>query len=1557
MPPSFQTERTAIQAVRLQRQRTEMQLAQAEAQLRQREVEVANQVRLGAATVSATEAELAAIRGDRDRLRDQIGIFDNRIGDLIDAVVTARPPEQLFDGLDGQVPVALLPVRLETRFFTVNGRQQLHIRIFPDQVHLDSHQSDLLPQEIALGQWYWGIRWQANDAETATAWTELARQLSPTRAAWVVRQLTPLNLLDRSGEPAFPELAPRVSGSTQSARAVVLPDRWVAVGFEQVGTNLVPLFRKWGATVPDSLCVSPALARSTSPPAADDLPIDPAMRWATDYDEALRVGMAITIDAGDLPAGKSLAKGVARLVVTGVDWTLTPEQSATNLASLLHNHQYTDGFAFVPQGTPTNNTDSGRAGYTTDPKALAAQLNPAQPPVTDEHSASTRLITGLGLPSGSGDLSVAPYADLRASRTTALMIDALWQSTLGYYLDELLDPVVKDSHLDLARDHALKFLRPFGPFEAFRIGKQPYGLLPVVASRRFQPDRTGGIEAMLQRLLQVLGWYWREGLAQVSQVGSSGNPDDDLLKLLQLSPIAAAKRFRRVVDAETVANTKGFQTYAEIQSDLLRSLVLPQFASFAGPLFNSGKIIQMATAPNNRPLPGPWVQGEMADPKGPLEPNYLAEIARQTRSGSGGRSALHQSTRASILLEALVAHAALRELDQAATKRLDRHLLAVGAIQVLPEKSSLQVRSLIGIQSPVEVSARQVYLETPEQQAAVVLPALTGNQTFADYLSLQLRDVLLRDQPDLRNLTTFLDSLDELASQPVEEIDRAFRAVLDCYSYRLDAWYTSLAQRRLQQVRRSRPTGVYLGGYGWVENLRPDQMPDSLGYVHAPSLAQATTAALLRSGHLSHRGSASGAVAPGSDRAALNIDLSSERVRIALSLIEGVAQGQPLAALLGYRFERGLRDRNILLAQYILPIRKLAPYQSTSPTVTSTAAESIAARDVVDGVALLTQWRQNPNGLLAAIQPAPGAGDRAQLTAALTQLDDWLDAVSDLLVAETVYQTVQGNYERAGAALAALDRQGRPPEPQVIRTPRTGTMFQQRVVVVLQATAPPPAWAGLSDPRAEAEPRLNTWIAETLGDPAQFQLAAQVLQGDQPVATLTATLADAQLSPLSLVLASLTTNAQQPSELELRLAQVFARQVADPSPELAIELLDAPPEATPNAVGLGALRSLLQLIHTVITRQRPVDSRDLLPPEGEVLPGFDLAELQGRVEAATGQLETALTALAAALADPAAPTLRMALAQAAAVGAPDALPLDSADTEAALVELVAQVERVLAERSQVQQRLQAAIVAFQSPPPTDATFQARWADHLIARLRIIFGEAFPIVPLFTPANQLELQASQAEQLALVGEDPFVPLTWLQQMATVRPEVDALVSVLTGAELINPDHQTVYNVVQLPHSPGQSWVALTLPAPPAEPLLAIAALGQVDWAAPLAGLFCDGWSEMIPAATETTGLTFHYDAPAARPPQTLILAVPPSLSQTTWSFDALLDTVSETLDLAKLRGVGPREIPVLGGGMLPAVYLPEDPSRQRPSINLEAIASQYLAKLSTTLGKRSVSNND
>src|SRR3954467_15479112 len=101
------------------------------------------------------------------------------------STVTALPPPDPANapaGLDDVLlpsdrPLLLLPVRLETRFAEVPGTgTELRVRVFPDTVHLDSHEPDLTAGEQDWGRHYWAQDWRAGADEDAraAAWQQLA---------------------------------------------------------------------------------------------------------------------------------------------------------------------------------------------------------------------------------------------------------------------------------------------------------------------------------------------------------------------------------------------------------------------------------------------------------------------------------------------------------------------------------------------------------------------------------------------------------------------------------------------------------------------------------------------------------------------------------------------------------------------------------------------------------------------------------------------------------------------------------------------------------------------------------------------------------------------------------------------------------------------------------------------------------------------------------------------------------------------------------------------------------------------------------------------------------------------------------------------------------------------------------------------------------------------------------------------------------------------------------------------------------------------------------------
>ena len=61
-------------------------------------------------------------------------------------------------------PVVLFPVRLETRFFPqADGSSELRVRVYPDTVHIDSHEPELTADELTWGQHFWEQTWRAGE--------------------------------------------------------------------------------------------------------------------------------------------------------------------------------------------------------------------------------------------------------------------------------------------------------------------------------------------------------------------------------------------------------------------------------------------------------------------------------------------------------------------------------------------------------------------------------------------------------------------------------------------------------------------------------------------------------------------------------------------------------------------------------------------------------------------------------------------------------------------------------------------------------------------------------------------------------------------------------------------------------------------------------------------------------------------------------------------------------------------------------------------------------------------------------------------------------------------------------------------------------------------------------------------------------------------------------------------------------------------------------------------------------------------------------------------------
>ncbi|MFJ8469574.1 hypothetical protein [Streptomyces swartbergensis] len=1480
--------------------------------------------------IELLDSELLTRRDARDAL-----VHD--IAEISGGLVARFPHEELVATLDGRHPVAMLPVRIETRFDTPT---RLRIRVFPDQLHIDAHEPALTSDEREAARWYWKERWAAgldDTAVAANAWQQLTQRFRPGRAAYFVKAMTPANT-PPDGDPQFPELPTRASSWGRPPQATALPDRFCVVGLGRQDGQWVERFREWGRHVPDRLPVGMDPAEVKPAPIKGALPADEGTRWLREPKQAKEQGVLIEV------SHPSLATGVERLVVLGVDWTQSPQQAADSLNALLEAQRYAGHLAFVPQGTPTNNTSEGRSGWTSDADAAAAALDPSAPVAAgDKWSAGPRLAHALGL--GPAVFAGLPGAELREHAWASALTDVLWRSTAGHYLADMLDPLAEDPQLDVdLREFMRLNVFACGPLPTLRVGAQPYGVLPVVSSKRFDPgpDQAAKVVRRVATLMRDIVSPSIADVPHLRRAGEDQDVDATLLALLQRTPVPWTFRFRALTGPVQRSNVS---VRWDLANTWQRTWTTAMWVGLG--VFRLARISEL-THGKDHPLPVPLVR----KPGEPEPTGYLTEIAELAQDPYG-RTALNLRANSLTLLEALAACSAVLEVDRCGLlTTIDKLQLRPEALEKLAalRKHAVPTPDMLRVEAPPLVAPSLLDFRSGRQLADTVVPQVS-DLPLGQYVTLEFAEKVSGGLAGLLNVPTdpfhWLarnhEALQTLAQAPPDQLEWAFRGHLDLYATRLDAWLTGLATRRLADHRAAAPTGVHVGCWGFVENLRHDagSAAESLGFVHTPSLAHAVSTALLRNGRLANRGD---------DGKVFDLQVTSDRVRRGQWLLDGVAQGQRLAALLGYRLERTLREAGLEMMRYQMPLRRTAPLRG--PDVRpDTSVEVLTARDVVDGVALLDRWREDSAAVLADVaaqaklSTLPG-GDATRLRAVIDEVNDAYDAVSDLLVAESVHQASLGNLDRSGAALSAHDRHGRAPELDYIASPQSGHTVSHRVAVVLQDPALGDGWP--RDARGAAEPLLDAWVAGVLGDPAQWQFGALLRANGTTTVLSPVSAADLGLGPLSLAMAAQRPGEGRPSELEQRVALTFAAQsVADPAAEL--ELHPDPPGAAA-AGGLALLVTLGEWVAKVaaaapLTAGDFVSGADVRP--GMSSPGSaDTAELADRVAATRSRLGAAITALTGASDND---SRAEALLGAAAFAGPDALPRVPANHRDAARELGVQVAETAARLTALAQTVDTAL---DEPPPTEAS---QLVDHQAGLLRSMLGPAQPVLPRWSLAEHAAVAGSLGARDALLAGDPTAPAAWLHRSALVRPELDALAGLLLHAEAAGADVSGQLHVVQLPHRPDAPWHALpfrTAGPPPHGSLGLVAHTWQpFNPARSFAGVVVDAWTETIPAGAETTALTFHYDAPGARAPQAVLLAVHPARRPQKWSFDVLLDTVNEAADLAQLRTLSAKELAPMGS-FLPALYLPDDYTRDVPSVSLKELVTSAATGMTVTnvLGK-------
>ncbi len=803
----------------------------------------------------------------------------------------------------------------------------------------------LTPAEQKAGKNYWRSTWFGNPADAVQ--TTLETAVGSGRATAVQLATQPTNWAEFQGKTPADEFArvvvlsqpnvlPGHEGQTASY-AEVLPDQFVVIGYR----DQRKVFELTGSAIPDRIWLSPNVSPLDGGISRDtdgQLQFDGDLAWMKDFDAAVNTGLGLRIDLrrainrtvvteqnGSQAAADAILRdvttlGLTRLLVVGINAVDGADNGRVLLEKLFDNHHYGQtGLSFVPQGTPTNNTEGQNAGHRAEPAADESYaLERGDPLFTDQPTApfyqkanGQRMAEYLGIDSTVFQ-HLAHSADAELAEAQAMNV-ALYNATLAYYFDEMMDPLVSRADQHRIFQFFTQYVSARGSLPAMRVGRQPYGILPTTAidhwkwtneevreGRQFAVpfhDKLVSLIQVFDRAGRLAKYPFRAG-----QGGQALAGKEQFLHMLGLEPTSVTYSQRWLYGRQFVrsfvyvllgrdVSAEEMERWKKRAATLLGQLGITTEPALLSKTF-ADPAVPLKTVPLIDSLPlsetNP-VQPLFTRADGTTGPNYLEWLRQSALTDIQTDNILNELgvkvAAPKTLLYALLQHAAEQSYWDTAMKLFEEY-----AIVNRTARREVELRHVAT--SPAGNQEARLWTK-PDYLLADMgnIPQLgiTG-QTMSAYLS---QRALLPILPDSN-----LHLVKESTGQARKTTHRPPRTAL-CRAYRpvqlpprwLAQWPVAktpqLPALRLpwpERTERQRRPKRGLSGcvrLAGKHQARPNpagsrtQFPAELksggpvfeaanegSFIHAPSLPQAVTAALLRSGYLAHAsreaGSASG---------------------------------------------------------------------------------------------------------------------------------------------------------------------------------------------------------------------------------------------------------------------------------------------------------------------------------------------------------------------------------------------------------------------------------------------------------------------------------------------------------------------------------------------------------------------------------------------------------------------------------------------------------------------------------------------------------------------------
>lgn len=646
-----------------------------------------------------------------------------------------------------------------------------------------------------------------------------------------------------------------------------------------------------------------------------------------------------------------------------------------------------------------------------------------------------------------------------------------------------------------------------------------------------------------------------------------------------------------------------------------------------------------------------------------------------------------------------------------------------------------------------------------------------------------------------------------------------------------------------------------LGIYGWVDSPRPRQPGDPSGEFFLAPSEAQAMAAVVL------RDKAINDPQPGR----WDMRIESNTIRLAKTLAEQVKGGLQPAEAFGLEVERIAAERTV-----VDELRKQFPIR-----------EEHDGRRICHGLAVLSALF---DGSFVSPSQQAALDQLSAATSELRVLRSAVDAYGDLLMTDAVYWAINERGERAGATMDAAAGMTRPPDFEPIDSPSDCRSISTSVLIALSDPPTSPDDPRKKSPGFVADPAVAQFIEDVLGtaDGKSWRWTRKLESGTDVV----------QLSEIGFLPVDA---AILPAESLLSLLNRAKGHEGVVDAELSIGSL-----AHSYAVQLLTMLGARPAVPADLADSEAPEKTDG-PTDTETLDGVK-ADLSSRLF----ELRRAADDLAARLRHGSATEQegRTLLSEAARWGI---CPVSSPGEAVA--------ETLLKAASALNARLEATRVS-------DPEMTPEGIASAISRLASPDG----VMPVFSRLSLNSVSTS-------FSPDSQLDASWLTVASAVRPalarleafQFDGLIRTSSADDTIKTARWTP--LVAITNHPGDPWRTGAKPLPDDDfipPTKLVCIYGtNVSLKRPrkdrLAMGLLDAWTEFAPRKETQIAVAFRFDAPKARAPQAILLAVPPDESQSITT-EVLINILGETRQLARARMASPDEQEAFAAG-LPVAMLP------------------------------------